>query len=286
MPRASGPRTSGLSTGDATVNRDAPVLCCTAEILANIALREGEDAWVDDVVMDEFHWYADRDRGVAWQVPLLTLPRTRFLLMSATLGDVTFFAEDLTRRNGLADRRREVRRAAGAARVRLLRDPARADAREARLGGQGARLRRPLHAEGRRRQRAGLHEPQPLHARGEERGRGRDRRFPLHEPLRPHGPQVAQAGDRRPPRGAAAEVPRAASSSSRRRACSRSSAAPTRSAWGSTSRSGPCSSRACASSTGRRRPYSPRATSTRSPGAPAGRASTTSASWWPRPRST
>ena len=77
------------------------MLCCTAEILANIALREGADAWVDDVVMDEFHWYADRDRGGAWQVPLLTLPQTRFLLMSATLGDVTFFAEDLTRRNGL-----------------------------------------------------------------------------------------------------------------------------------------------------------------------------------------
>jgi superfamily II RNA helicase len=100
--RELGPENVGLSTGDATVNRDAPVLCCTAEVLANISLREGDEAWVDDVVMDEFHWYADRDRGVAWQVPLLTLPRTRFLLMSATLGDVSFFAEDLTRRNGRA----------------------------------------------------------------------------------------------------------------------------------------------------------------------------------------
>lgn len=90
----------GLSTGDATVNRDAPVLCCTAEVLANIALREGDRSAVDDVVMDEFHWYADRDRGVAWQVPLLALPQARFLLMSATLGDVTFFAEALTRLNG------------------------------------------------------------------------------------------------------------------------------------------------------------------------------------------
>jgi superfamily II RNA helicase len=98
--RELGPERVGLSTGDATVNRDAPVLCCTAEVLANIALREGEDAWVDDVVMDEFHWYADRDRGVAWQVPLLTLPQARFLLMSATLGDVTFFAEALTKLNG------------------------------------------------------------------------------------------------------------------------------------------------------------------------------------------
>ncbi len=86
--RELGPENVGLSTGDATVNRDAPVLCCTAEVLANIALREGEAARVDDVVMDEFHWYADRDRGVAWQVPLLTLPQSRFLLMSATLGDV------------------------------------------------------------------------------------------------------------------------------------------------------------------------------------------------------
>jgi superfamily II RNA helicase len=97
--RELGPENVGLSTGDATVNRDAPVLCCTAEVLANIALREGEDAAVDDVVMDEFHWYADRDRGVAWQVPLLTLPQARFLLMSATLGDVTFFTEALTRLN-------------------------------------------------------------------------------------------------------------------------------------------------------------------------------------------
>jgi superfamily II RNA helicase len=98
--RELGPENVGLSTGDATVNRDAPVLCCTAEVLANIALRDGAAADVDDVVMDEFHWYADRDRGVAWQVPLLTLPQARFLLMSATLGDVSFFAEDLTRRNG------------------------------------------------------------------------------------------------------------------------------------------------------------------------------------------
>ena len=98
--RELGPEQVGLSTGDATVNHDAPVLCCTAEVLANIALRAGADAPFDDVVMDEFHWYADRDRGVAWQVPLLTMPHTRFLLMSATLGDVTFFAETLTRLNG------------------------------------------------------------------------------------------------------------------------------------------------------------------------------------------
>ena len=100
--REFGPENVGLSTGDASVNRDAPILCCTAEILANIALREGERANVQEVVMDEFHYYADRDRGVAWQVPLLTLPQARFLLMSATLGDTTFFEEELTRLNGRA----------------------------------------------------------------------------------------------------------------------------------------------------------------------------------------
>ncbi len=98
--REFGPENVGLSTGDATVNRDAPILCCTAEILANMALREGAAARVDDVVMDEFHYYSDRERGVAWQVPLLTLPQTRFLLMSATLGDTAFFEEELTRRTG------------------------------------------------------------------------------------------------------------------------------------------------------------------------------------------
>ena len=98
--REFGPDNVGLSTGDATVNRDAPVLCCTAEILANIALREGASADFREVIMDEFHYYADRERGVAWQVPLLTLPQARFLLMSATLGDTAFFEEELTKRNG------------------------------------------------------------------------------------------------------------------------------------------------------------------------------------------
>src|SRR5579872_7444187 len=97
--REFGPDNVGLSTGDATVNRDAPILCCTAEILANIALREGDDADVCDVIMDEFHYYADRERGVAWKVPVLTLPKARFLLMSATLGDTGFFEEELTKLN-------------------------------------------------------------------------------------------------------------------------------------------------------------------------------------------
>jgi len=98
--REFGPDNVGLSTGDATVNRDAPILCCTAEILANMALRDGADADVADVVMDEFHYYSDRERGGAWQVPLLTLANTRFLLMSATLGETAFFEEGLTKLNG------------------------------------------------------------------------------------------------------------------------------------------------------------------------------------------
>jgi len=90
----------GMLTGDAAVNSDAPIIACTAEVLANIALREGAAADIGLVVMDEFHFYGDPDRGWAWQVPLLELPRAQFLLMSATLGDVTFLREDLTRRTG------------------------------------------------------------------------------------------------------------------------------------------------------------------------------------------
>lgn len=90
----------GMLTGDASVNADAPIIACTAEILANLALREGADADIGLVVMDEFHFYGDPDRGWAWQVPLLELPKAQFLLMSATLGDVEFLREDLTRRTG------------------------------------------------------------------------------------------------------------------------------------------------------------------------------------------
>jgi len=95
-----GAESVGMVTGDSAVNADAPIVCCTAEILANLALRQGPDAEVGQVVMDEFHFYGDPDRGWAWQVPLLTLPQAQFILMSATLGDVTQLAADLTRRTG------------------------------------------------------------------------------------------------------------------------------------------------------------------------------------------
>jgi superfamily II RNA helicase len=95
-----GPDNVGMITGDATVNPAAPVICCTAEILANMALREGAKARVDEVIMDEFHYYSDAARGFAWQTPLLTLPQAKFLLMSATLGDTAFFEENITRLTG------------------------------------------------------------------------------------------------------------------------------------------------------------------------------------------
>lgn len=90
----------GMITGDSHINTGAPVICCTAEILANQALREGEDTDVGFVAMDEFHFFSDPDRGWAWQVPLLTLPHTQFLLMSATLGDMTAIGDTLTRTTG------------------------------------------------------------------------------------------------------------------------------------------------------------------------------------------
>lgn len=90
----------GMITGDASVNADAPIICCTAEILAQIGLAEGEEADVGQVIADEFHFYSEPDRGWAWQVPLLTLPQAQFVLMSATLGETEWLEEDLARRTG------------------------------------------------------------------------------------------------------------------------------------------------------------------------------------------
>ncbi|MDX9730918.1 MAG: DUF3516 domain-containing protein [Bdellovibrionales bacterium] len=98
--RLFGAESVGLMTGDGSVNRDAPILCCTAEILANFAFAEGASAKVDDVIMDEFHYYSDRERGMAWQAPLLEMPQARFLLMSATLGDMDFFKDEIEKLTG------------------------------------------------------------------------------------------------------------------------------------------------------------------------------------------
>ena len=97
---AFGPERVGMITGDASINPQAPIICATAEILANLALREGTDADVDVVIADEFHFYADPQRGWAWQVPLLTLPQCQFVLLSATLGPTERFADELNRRTG------------------------------------------------------------------------------------------------------------------------------------------------------------------------------------------
>lgn len=97
---AFGPELVGMVTGDTSINADAPIICCTAEILANLALRDADAGGITQVVMDEFHYYADPERGWAWQVPLLTMPNAQFLLMSATLGDVTELSKDIERRTG------------------------------------------------------------------------------------------------------------------------------------------------------------------------------------------
>lgn len=95
-----GPDQVGMLTGDAAINTDAPVICCTQEIVASIALKEGTTGPIDALVMDEFHFYADRDRGMAWHVPLLLLARTHMLLMSATIGDARPFLERLEKLTG------------------------------------------------------------------------------------------------------------------------------------------------------------------------------------------
>jgi superfamily II RNA helicase len=105
---AFGSKNVGMMTGDSAVNPDAPIICCTAEILANLALRRGngdgetgadaDDDAISQVVMDEFHYYGDPQRGWAWQVPLLELTDTQLILMSATLGDTTRLREDIEER--------------------------------------------------------------------------------------------------------------------------------------------------------------------------------------------
>lgn len=90
----------GMVTGDVSLNADAPIVCCTAEILANHSLREGPSLDADMVVMDEFHFYGDRQRGWAWQVPLLELTAPQVVAMSATLGDTSHFERSWKERTG------------------------------------------------------------------------------------------------------------------------------------------------------------------------------------------
>ena len=144
-----GPANVGMMTGDASVNPKAPIICCTAEVLASIALRDGADADVGQVIMDEFHYYADPDRGWAWQVPLIELPKAQFVLMSATLGDVTRFAGRPDQAHRLAHRGRQEHGAPGPADLLLQPRAAARDAERAAHHQPGPRLRRALHPGGR-----------------------------------------------------------------------------------------------------------------------------------------
>ncbi len=205
-----GPANVGMLTGDASVNSEAPIICCTAEVLANIALREGPDADVGLVVMDEFHFYAEPDRGWAWQVPLLELSRAQFVLMSATLGDVTVLAADLTRRNGRPDGGRRRGRAPGAAGLLLGDDPSRRHPRGADRGPAGPGVRRALHAGGRRRARHLAARGQtrcPADPRGARRDQRATGRLPLRSGLRQDPAQAGAPRHRRPPRRDAAALP-------------------------------------------------------------------------------
>ena len=214
-----GPERVGMMTGDASVNPDADIICCTAEVLANVALRQGPGQGIASVVMDEFHFYADPDRGWAWQVPLLELRDAQFLLMSATLGDVTRFERDLTRRTGSPDRGDRLRRAPGAAALRVGDHPGARDHRGAARHPSGAHLRRALQSGRGHRAGPGPEQPAGLHPGGEGPDRRPDRRLPLLRRLRqgavPAGPQRHRGAPRRdaaevPPVGRAARPGRAA----------------------------------------------------------------------------
>jgi superfamily II RNA helicase len=111
-----------------------------------MALREGKRAEVDCAILDEFHYYADRERGVAWQIPLLVLERTQFLLMSATIGPTEPFEKALAK----LTKRPTVDGALVGPPVpldaRVPRDAAARDDRRSRREGALAGLRRQLHA--------------------------------------------------------------------------------------------------------------------------------------------
>ena len=198
-----------MLTGDASVNSRAPIICCTAEVLANIALREGADADVGQVVMDEFHFYGDPQRGWAWQVPLLT-PAA-----GAVPADVGHARRRhrAARRPDAADRPRHGadrrRRAAGAAALLVVAGAAARAARGAGADRPGADLRRALHAGLGAGARPVAAVGEALHARGARRDRRRDRRVPLHRRVRQDALQARPQRHRRPPRRHAAALPAA-----------------------------------------------------------------------------
>ena len=229
--RLFGPENVGMMTGDGAVNRDAPIVCCTAEILMNLAVREATPR-ADAVVMDEFHYYGDRERGVAWQVPLLVLEQARFLLMSATLGDTRAIEASLREVTGREVAAVRGTGAAGAARVRVPRDAAPRDHRGARL----RRARRPIYLVNFT-QRAAAEQAQNLMSANfsskEEKGahrRGAARRA-LRLAVRQGAPALPAPRHRAPPRRAPAPLPPARREARAGRAPQGGLRAPTRSAW-------------------------------------------------------
>lgn len=197
----------GLLTGDASVNADAPIICCTAEVLANIALREGSSADVGLVVMDEFHYYADPQRGWAWQVPLLELTHAQFLLMSATTGDVGVITADLTRRTG-----REVAEVTSATRPIPLRStPGRSllarDDRGDRHDAPGAGVCRLPEPSAGGRTSPCPPRVEPAHPRRAGGGGAAARAGAFRGRLRTHPLRAAAQGHRGAPRGHAAPLP-------------------------------------------------------------------------------
>ena len=197
----------GMLTGDASINPTAPVVCATAEIVANMALRSGADAGIDQVVMDEFHFYGDPDRGWAWQVPLLELTRAQFVLMSATLGDTR---EDRTgprashRPAGVC---RALRHATSPAALRVPPHTAARDHRVASRGRPGTAVRGLFHPG------SGAHSGPGAHVgAGDHKSRtGRDCQgncgLPFRSWLRPYARAPSPSWHRRPSRRDAAEVP-------------------------------------------------------------------------------
>jgi ATP-dependent RNA helicase HelY len=95
----------GILTGDRKENSDAPLIVGTTEIYRNQlfdSLRGGNEVAADLVVLDEAHYLADEDRGHVWEEAIiLTPPRIRLLLLSATIGNAYEFASWLEEVRGV-----------------------------------------------------------------------------------------------------------------------------------------------------------------------------------------
>jgi ATP-dependent RNA helicase HelY len=95
----------GILTGDRKENADAPLVVGTTEIYRNQlfdALRGGGNIRGDLVVLDEAHYLADEERGHVWEEAIiLSPPRVRLLLLSATIGNADVFASWISEVRGV-----------------------------------------------------------------------------------------------------------------------------------------------------------------------------------------